>query len=68
MTQEQEQYLVDFANKGLAEIAEKQAREVSNTKELEFVIAKNAKLAELKFKHDAETETAIAELEAEIKG
>lgn len=64
LTKAQEAFLSDFADKGLAEIAEAEQREVDIAKSMKLEADKEAVLAEIETRYQAEKEAAIAELES----
>lgn len=62
MTKDQEKFLSDFADKGLAELKAAEDREVENAKQAELNSRKETALAELEAKYQAEKEKTLAEI------
>ena len=67
LTTEQEKYLADFADKGIAEQADIEARTAKDIKDAEVAVAREAKLAELKAQADELIATGLQEFEATIE-
>ena len=67
LTTEQEKYLADLADKGIAEQADIEARTAKDIKDAEVAVAREAKLAELKAQADELIATGLQEFEATIE-